>query len=189
METKHKGRSHLFKPTVGLLGWWMVLSWLVSWTWVQAAEPPKAPAQASETKQAPVAPVAITASEIIPRAEQTFRSLQETRYQLAVDSAVLNSMQKDIAAFAEKSDRRWEGEAEMLSKLRSLQRLNDVLREWSLEQSQLDGWDRALSRRSQILVTQENDIDQIIETWQATQAVGKQERLPEVALQKIVEVL
>jgi potassium efflux system protein len=189
VKLEYKRRSWLLKPTVGLIGWWIILSWSFGCL-VQAAEQPKAPAQASETKQAPVAPVAITASEIIPRAEQTLRSLQETRFNLAEDSdAELNSLQKDIAAFAEKSDQRWQGEAEMLSKVRSLQRLNDILRDWSLEQSQLDSWDRALSRRSQLLVTQENDVGQIIETWQATRAAGKQQALPKVALQKIAEVL
>jgi potassium efflux system protein len=190
MKLEYKTRSRLLKMTVGLIGWWIILSWSFGWMWVQAAEQPKAPAQAIETKQAVRAPVALTASEIIPRAEQTLRSLQETRFQLSVDSdAVLNSLQKDIAAFTEKSDRRWQGEAEMLSKLRSLQQLNDILRDWSLEQSQLDGWDRALARRSQLLVTQENDVGQIIETWQATRAAGKQQALPQVALQNITEVL
>jgi small-conductance mechanosensitive channel len=102
---------------------------------------------------------------------------------------VLNSVQKDIAAFAEKSDRRWQDEREMISKSRSLQRLNDVLRECNLEQSQLDGWDRALSRRSQLLVAQENDIGQILEAWQATRAAGKQQGFPKVALQKVADVL
>ena len=91
--------------------------------------------------------------------------------------------------FAEKSDRRWQGEVERIGALRSLQRLNDVLREWSLEQSQLDRWDRALARRSQILVAQEDDIRQIYETWQATREAGKQQAFPKVALQKIAEVL
>src|SRR5262249_57037207 len=112
-----------------------------------------------------------TASESIPRAEQTLKSLQETRFQLAVDSdAVLNSLQKDIAAFAEKSDRRWQGEAEMLGKLRSLQRLSDIQRGWSLEQSQLDGWDRMLSRRSQIPVSQGKGGIAIICTRKAARA-------------------
>ena len=175
----------------GLVGRRVVLLlWLVTWTAVQAAEQPKTLPQTSEPKQAPVAPVAITASEIIPRAEQTLRSLQETRFHIEADSdAVLNSIQRDIAAFAEKSDLRWQGEAEMLSKSYSLQRLNDVLKQWSLEQSQLDGWDQMLSRRSQILVTQENDIGQIVETWQATQAAVKQQALPKVALQTVDEVL
>jgi potassium-dependent mechanosensitive channel len=190
MNPERKKRSRFLKLAVGLLGWWIALLWLFGWTWVRAAEQPKAPAQAGAPKQAPVAPVAIPASEIIPRAEQTLRSLQETRFQLAVDSdAVLNSMQKDIAAFAEKSDRRWQAQAEMLSKSRSLPRLSDVLREWSLEQSQLDGWDRMLARRSQILVTQENDVNQVIASWQATRAAGKQQAVPKVALQKIAEVL
>jgi small-conductance mechanosensitive channel len=156
----------------------------------RAAEQPKTPTPTSETKQAPPAPVAIPASEVIPRGEQTLRSLQETRFQLAADSdAALNSIQTEIAAFAEKSDQRWQGEAEMIRGLRSLQRLNDILREWSLEQSQIDGWDRALSRRSQILVAHENDVAQISETWQATRDAGKQQAFPKVALQKVAEVL
>lgn len=190
MKLEYKRRSRLLKLTVGLIGWWIILSWSFGWMWIQAAEQSKAPAQAIETKPALRAPVALTASEIIPRAEQTLRSLQETKFNLAVDSDdVLNSLQKDIAAFAEKSDRRWKGEAEMLSKLRSLQRLNDVLRDWSLEQSQLDGWDRALARRSQLLVTQENVVGQVIEAWQTTRAAAKQQAFPKVALQNITEVL
>jgi hypothetical protein len=190
MKLEYKRRSRLLKLTVGLIGWWIILSWSFGWMWIQAAEQSKAPAQAIETKQALRAPVALTASEIIPRAEQTLRSLQETKFNLAVDSDdVLNSLQKDIAAFAEKSDRRWQGEAEMLSKLRSLKRLNDILRDWSLEQSQLDGWDRALARRSQLLVTQENVVGQVIEAWQTTRAAAKQQAFPKVALQNITEVL
>ena len=162
----------------------------VSQTLLWAAEPAKAAPQASETKPAPPQPVAINASEIIPRAEQTLRSLQETRFDLAADSeSALNSLEKEIAAFAEKSDRRWQGEVESIGELHSLQRLNDVLREWSVEQSQLDGWDQALARRSQILVAQEDDVRQIYETWQATRDAGKQQAFPKVALQKIAEVL
>ena len=180
----------MLKLTAGIIACGIVLSWFAGLTTVQAAEQAKPPPQASETKQAPPAPVAIPASEIIPRSEQTLRSLQETRFQIAADTdSALASMQSDIAAFAEKSDRRWQVEAGMISKLHSLQRLNDVLRAWSLEQSQLDSWDRALFRRSQILVGQENDVSQVIETWQATRAAGKQQGFPRVALQKIAEVL
>jgi potassium-dependent mechanosensitive channel len=190
MNPEQKRRSRFLQLPVGLIAWWIILSWLLGWPGGWAAEQPKAPPQPSETEQAPPVPVAIPASEIIPRAEQTLRSLQETRFELASDSdEVLKSLRGDIAAFAQKSDRRWQGEAETISGLRSLQRLNDVLREWSLEQSQLDGWDRALSRRSQILVGQENDIGQIIDTWQATRAAGKQQAFPKVAIQKVTEVL
>jgi len=174
----------------GLIASCFIFLLLVAWTEIQAAEQPKSPPQASETKGSPPAPVAIPASEIIPRAEQALKSLQEIRFQIAADSeSVLNSMQRDITAFAERSDRRWQAEAESISQVRSLQRLNDILREWSLEQSQLDSWDRALSRRSQILVGQEKDISQILDTWQATRATGVQKALPEIALQRIAEVL
>ena len=174
----------------GLIASCFVFLLLVAWTETQAAEQPKSPPQAGETKGSPPAPVAIPASEIIPRAEQALKSLQEIRFQIAADSeAVLNSMQRDITAFTERSDRRWQAEAESISQVRSLQRFNDILREWSLEQSQLDSWDRVLSRRSQILVGQEKDISQILESWQATRATGKQQALPEIALQRIAEVL
>jgi small-conductance mechanosensitive channel len=99
-------------------------------------------------------------------------------------------MQKEISAFAEKSDRRWQNDAgAALGQVKSLQRLNDLLREWGLEQSQLDAWDRRLFGQSQILVAQEKEVARIVETWQATRAAGKQQALPKVALSKIDEVL
>lgn len=165
---------------------WLVIS-LVAAGW--AAEPPKAASPPPAAKRAP-AVATIPASEIIPRAEQVLRLLQETRFQLVSDSdPMLNSMQKEIAAFGERSNRRWENEAATITESRSLQRLNDMLREWSLEQTQLDGLDRGLARRSQILVGQENDIDEIIQTWQTTRANGREQGLPKVALEKISEVL
>lgn len=190
MNPDYKKRSRLWKLSVGLIGSWIFLSWLLGGRWVRAAEPPKVAPQASEAKPAPRAPVALTAAEIIPRAEQTLRSLQETRFELAADSeAALNALQKEIAAYAEDSDRRWQGETQIINHLRSLQRLNDILREWSLEQSQLDGWDRALSRRSQILVSTEGNVSQIYDTWQATRDAGRQQAYPRVALQKATDVL
>ena len=190
MNAKLKMRSCFLNPKLVFIVCWIFISWCVGWMAVQAAEQTKSPPQASETKKAPPAPVALPASEIIPRGEQTLRSLQEARFQIASDSdAALNSIQREIATFAEKSDRRWQSEAATISGMRSLQLLNDVLREWSLEQSQLDGWDRALARRSQILVAQENDISQIDETWQVTRAAAKQQAYPKVALQKVAEVL
>jgi len=191
MNPTHKKPSRLLPLGVGLVVSWMAFSWSVGPTsLLGAAEPAKTPPPTGETKQAPPAPVAIAESLIIPRSEQTLRSLQETRFQIAADSeTALNSLQSEIAAFAEKSDRRWQSDVETIKELRSLQRLNDVLREWSLEQSQLDGWDRALSRRSQILVGQENEVAEILETWQITREAGKQQNYPKVALQKVAEVL
>jgi potassium efflux system protein len=188
MNSKNRRRRQAWKRIGALVAWWIVGGSL-GWTTIQAAEPQKTPSQAAETKQ-PSAPVTIPAAEIIPRAEQASRSLQETRFQIAADSdAELNSLQAEIAAYAERSDRRWQGEAEMLPRLRSLQQLNDFLRQWSLEQSQLDGWDRALSRQSQILLNQEKEVTQIFDTWQATRDAGKQQRFPQVTMQKIAEVL
>jgi DNA repair ATPase RecN len=125
----------------------------------------------------------IPPSEIVPRGEQTLRALQEIRFQIAAETDVaLNSIQKEISEFAEKSDRRWQSVTEILSGLRSLPQLNDMLRQWSLEQSQLDSWDRALARRSQMLVDQEKEISQIYDSWRATR---EQTTVAKVALQKI----
>lgn len=190
MRIQSERRSRIWKRAIAVIACAIFLSEFAGSTVVSAAEQPKASPQAGETKQAPAAPVAITASEIIPRAEQTLNSLQETRFQIAADAeAALNTIEREIAAFAERSDRRWKSDAEMIKGLRSVQRLNDVLREWSLEQSQLDGWDRALSRRSQILVSHEIEISRFVDTWEATRASGKQQALPKVALQKVAEVL
>lgn len=190
MKTSQIKPRCLLQTSVLLLAASILFPWFVSRSLLGAAEPAKTPTPAGETKPVPAQPVAINTSEIIPRAEQALRSLQETRFELAADSELaLNTLRQEIAAFAEKSDRRWQGEAEMIGESRSLQRLNDVLRQWSLEQSQLDSWDRALARRSQILVAQENDVGQIYETWQATLDAGKQQGFPKVALQKVAEVL
>jgi potassium efflux system protein len=185
-EVARKSRPR--KLTVCLIGRWIVLLWLAGCCCAQAAESPTASPQAGATKQASPVPAAIPASEIIPRADPTVRSLQEIRFELAADTT-LSSIQTDFNDFAEKSARRWQSEAPTISKLRSVQRLNDILREWSVQQSQLDGWDRALSRRSQVLVAQENDVDQIIATWRATRDAGRKQALPKMVLPKIAEVL
>ena len=183
-------RVWFLTPAFLSIGLWLWLYCVPSATVLHGAEQPKVSAPSAAIKPPPARPVVIPASEIIPRAEQTLRSLQETRFALAADSDfALNSLQNELAASAEKSDKRWQGKPEMIGELRSLQRLNDVLREWSLEQSQLDRWDRTLMRRSQILVAQETDVGQIYETWQATHEAGKQQAFPKVALEKVTEVL
>ena len=169
--------SRFVKLTVVLITGLIVYSWCVGWTAEQAAEQPKT---------APPAPVAIADSEIIPRAEQTVKSLQKIRSEGAADST-LTSIQRDFAALAERSDRRRESETESISKLRSVQRFNEIQREWSLEQSQLDDWDQALTKRSQILVAQENDVDRIIGIWRATQIAVAKKILFKAVLEKRVE--
>jgi small-conductance mechanosensitive channel len=176
------------KRAIAVIACAIFLSEFAGSTVVSAAEPAKAPPQKSETKQASPAPVAIPDSEIIPRAEQTIAALQKIRSALAADST-LRSIQSDFAAFAERSDRRRESE-DSRSKFQSLQRLNEMLRDWSLEQSQLDEWDQALARRLQSVAAQEKDIDRIIETWRATQdAVAKKFLFKAVLQRRVEEVL
>ena len=162
----------------------MVLLPVVGLSTVHAAEPPKTPPQASETKPAP--PVAIPDSEIIPRAEQAVKALQKIRSEIAADSA-LRSMPTEFAALVEESDRRRESDAETMRSVRSIQRFNEILREWSLEQDQLNDWDQALAERSKLLTAKGKDIDQIIETWRATQTEVAKKILFKAVLQRRVE--
>jgi potassium-dependent mechanosensitive channel len=121
----------------------------------------------------PPAPVAIADSEIIPRAEQTVNSLQKLRSDIVSD-LTLPAIEKDFAEFAADSDRRRENEAEAISKSRSVQRLNQLRREWNFEHSQLEEWEQALSRRSQFLAAREKEVNRIQALWSATQvAVAK----------------
>jgi small-conductance mechanosensitive channel len=182
MSPEFGGQSRRLLLPGRFIGWYILLSWLLSGS-LLAAESPKTP---GETKHAAPVAVAIADSEIIPRADQTVKSLQKLRLEIAADST-LNSIQKDFSAFAEKSDRRRESEAEMVGKSRSVQRLNEMVREWGLEQSQLDDWDQALATRSQILVAQGKDIDQIMETWRATQVAVAKKFLFKAVLQRRVE--
>ena len=164
---------------------WVVCSCCVGSTAVQAAESSKAPRPSGAFS----APVPIADSEIIPRADEVVKFLQKLRLQVAADST-LKSIQADLSAFAEKSDRQRESEAEITSKSRSVQRLNEVLREWSLGRSQLEDWEQALAKRSKTLAAQHRDIDQITETWRATQdAVAKKYLFKAVLQRRVDEVL
>ncbi|HEY7218477.1 MAG TPA: mechanosensitive ion channel domain-containing protein, partial [Candidatus Binatia bacterium] len=183
MNPKHKRQRRFLTHTVVAVTCGIVFLCGVRWAALQAAEPPKTP---GETKQAPPVAVALADSEIIPRADQTVKSLQKLRSEIAADST-LNAIQRAFAAFAEKSDRRRENDAEMMTKSRSVQRLNEIAREWSLEQSQLNDWDQALARKSQILVAQGKDIDQIMETWRATRVAVAKKFLFKAVLQRRVE--
>jgi small-conductance mechanosensitive channel len=184
MKPTHKRRSGLLKLAVDAIACWMAIS--LGWAAVQGGEPSKDPAQASEAKQTSSAALAIPDSEIIPRAEQAVKSLQKMRSEVAADST-LRSIQRDFTALAGKSELQRETEADTISKARSVQRFNEIQREWSLEQSQLQDWDEALSRRSRFLVAREKDTDQILEIWSATQAAVARKFLFKAVLQRRVE--
>jgi small-conductance mechanosensitive channel len=170
-----------FLSYVVLMTYWIASSSWVGATAIEAAEPVKASDQAKQAS-----PIAIADSEIIPRAEQTVKALQKLRSEVEADST-LNTIQKDFAVFAEKSDRRRLSEAEAITKSRSVQRLNEILRGWSLEQSQLNDWDQALAKRSQILVAQEREVDEITAIWRTTQAAVATKFLFKAVLQRRVE--
>jgi small-conductance mechanosensitive channel len=188
MDTQPKIQSWPVRLPAGLVAG-LVLSWTFAWPWAQAAEPPKPASQTSAGNPASQPAAAVADSEIIPRAEQTVKSLQKIRADAAADPT-LRSIQKDFAAFAEKSERRRESEAEIISQSRSVQRLNEMERQWTLEQSQLNDWDQALARRSKTLAAQEKDVERITEIWRATQtAVAKKFFFKAVLQRRVEEVL
>ena len=86
-------RVWFLTPAFLSVGLWLWLYCVPSATVLHGAEQPKVPAPSAAIKPPPARPVVIPASEIIPRAEQTLRSLQETRFALAADSDfALNSL-------------------------------------------------------------------------------------------------
>jgi potassium-dependent mechanosensitive channel len=154
-----------------------------------AGEAVKPPPQAGDAQQASSGVAAIADSEIIPRGEQTIKSLQKIKAEVAADST-LRSMQSEFTDLVKKSDERRARDAETMAKLRSMQRINEITREWNLEQTLLEGWDRALTRKSQILTAEEKDIDRIVETWRVTQAaVAKKFFFKAVLERRVEEVL
>ena len=114
------------------------------------------------------------------------KALQKLRSEVVANST-LSAIETEFTALVEKSDRRRDSEADTMNKLRSVQRLNEIQREWNLEQNQLDGWDQALAKTSQILMAQEKEIDRIIETWRATQVAVAKKFLFKAVLQRRVE--
>src|SRR5262245_6263150 len=173
--------SYSLKPAIVLIACCLTAGFGRPPLW--AAEPEKTPTQ-TETKQA--SPVPIADSEIIPRGEQTIKSLQKIRADVASDST-LRSMQREFTELVKKSDERRARDAETMGKLRSMQRINEIIREWKLEQTLLEGWDKALTRKSQILAAQETDIERITETWRATQAAVAKKFFFKAVLERRVE--
>jgi small-conductance mechanosensitive channel len=184
MNPKYDGPRRIQKRAGALTAVWIILFLLATGGILEAAEPSKTPGDGKPSSAPPIAE-----SEIIPRADQTVKSLQKLRSAVAAD-ATLSSIQKDLAALEEKSDRRRESDGQPVSKPRSVQGLNEMQREWSLEQNQLDDWEQALAGRSKILLAQERDVDRIIESWRATQAaVAKKFFFKAVLERRVEEVL
>jgi len=177
------------KPAIALLACWVFFSAGRGETSLWAGEPAKKPPMAGGAKQDSPAAAAIADSEIIPRGEQTIKSLQKIRTEVASDSA-LRSIQNEFSALVQKSDERRARDAEIMTKLRSMQRINEIVREWNLEQTLLEGWDRELTRKSQILTAHEKNIDGITEVWRVTQAaVAKKFFFKAVLERRVEEVL
>ena len=185
MDAQHPKRAWSLRRFVALCGS-IALCLLLGSTWGRPAEQTKAARPSNETKPASKAPVPVAESEIIPRAEQTLKGLQKLRSEIAAGST-LSALQRDFTALVQKSERRRESEAETLTKSRSVQRLNEIERQWSLERTQLQAWEQALASRSRILAAHEKDVALVTETWRATQAAVAKKFLFKAVLQRRVE--
>jgi small-conductance mechanosensitive channel len=188
MNPERGKRSWLVRPNLCLIGWWLVLSWLAGWTWVQAAEQPKAAPQVSEAKQASFVPVAIPAAEIAPRAQQALTRLQQIRSQIQADNTI-KPIQEALLSFIERSDRRWESLAPTITQTRSVQEVNRALSDWAKGQAEIDQWEKEIAGKWQEIAASQREVEQILATWKETQAAGKNKVLPKAVLQKVAEVL
>jgi potassium-dependent mechanosensitive channel len=184
MNPERGKKSWLVRPNVCLIGWWIVLSWVVCWTCALAAEQSKAAPQVSETK--PAVPVAIPAAEIAPRAQQVITRLQEMRSQIRADNTV-KMVQEALRSFIERSDRWWETRARTIAQTRSVQEVNSALSELAHSQAQIDQWENDIAEKWRELAAAQREVEHILATWKETQAAGK--NLPSAVLQKVAEVL
>ena len=167
----------------------MALSGSIDRTSALAGEAAKTASPPVAAQQVAPGTAAIADSEIIPRGEQTIQWLQKVKAAVASDST-LRSMQSEFTALVKKSDERRARDVERIANVRSIQRLNEILREWNLEQTLLNDWDRSLTKKSQILTAQEKDIDRIAVTWRATEAaVAKKWFFKAVFERRVEEVL
>jgi len=179
-------RTISFKAEICLIGLWIVFSWLVCGTCVQAAEQPKAAPQVSETKQASFVPVAIPAAEIAPRAQQALTRLQEIRSQIQADNTI-KPIQQALLSLIERSDRWWESRAGTIAQTRSVREVNSALSDWAKGQTQIDQWEKEIAGKWQEVAASQREVEQLLATWKETQAAGKNKVLPKAVLQKVAE--
>lgn len=145
-----------------------------------------APAPAPEQKSA-AAPVAIEVADVIPRSVRALNRLREIREKLDADNSV-SVVERELPAFAQKSDEWWKAEASTIKQLHSVQRVNELLWEWSLRDAQIDSWNSLLATSSKEWSAEEETLDRVMANWQATESVVKK-AAPAAVRDKIIEVL
>ena len=110
------------------------------------------------------------------------------RSQIRADNTV-KAIQEAVLSFIERSDRWWESRAPAIAQTRSVQEVNSALSEWAKGQAQIDQWEKEIAGKWQGLAAAQTEAEQILATWQETQAAGKNKVLPKAVLQKVAEVL
>jgi small-conductance mechanosensitive channel len=145
------------------------------------ASPPPA------AQKSPEGPVAIEVTDVIPRSVRALQRLREIREKLDTDNSV-SVVEAGLPAFVQQLDEWWKAEAATIKKMRSVQRINDVLWQWRLQEAQIAAWNGLLTTSSKEWSAEEESLNRVLGNWQATQLALKK-GAPAAARDKIAEVL
>jgi len=147
-----------------------------------ATKPPPA-----QTQTTPAGPQVFGVTEVIPRSERALDRLREIRQKLDSDTSV-SVVETALPTWAQQSDEWWKMERRILGDGGSVQRVNDLLHEWSIREAQLNSWKLLLADSSKAWVEEGQTLDRIIANWQATLSALKADAPPAVR-DKAAEVL
>src|SRR5215471_11818656 len=123
--------------------------------------PPK-----SAPQQANTLPTVISVIDVIPNSEGALAQLRDIRTELETDKNV-NSIETEIPRFSDQLNQWWKGEADSIQKLRSMQRMNDILWQLRLYESQISAWNTRLSESSKKWNSQTEVVNNLIANWKA----------------------
>ena len=151
-------------PLVVLLLWAFAIP---AWSATSSAV---APAPAAGQKPAE-GPVAIEVTEVIPRSVRALQRLREIREKLDADDSV-SVVEAGLPPFVQQLDEWWKAEASTIKQMRSVQRLNDVLWQWRLQEAQVAAWNGLLAMSSKEWSAEEATLDRLLGNWQANEDWG-----------------
>jgi small-conductance mechanosensitive channel len=165
---------------------------IVIWLWVftspawsaqqPAAAPPQAAAPPAET-----APKVIAVTEVIPSSEQALIQLHEIRKELEADTSV-SVVDAGLPVFTDQLNQWWQGEADTIQQLGSMQRMNDVLWQLRLYEGQIETWNALLAASSKKWSAEKEGMGGLIASWKATQ-LALDSTAPDGIANKVGEVL
>jgi len=162
------------------------------WLWVIAtpalsAQQPAATSTQGAAQALEAAPKVIAVTDIIPSSERALIQLRDIRTALEADTS-LRTVEAGLPAFSDQLNQWWQGEANTIQQLHSIQRMNDTLWQLRLYEGQIDTWNALLTESSKKWSVEKEALGSLIAEWHATR-LALERNPPEGIANKIDEVL